>query len=227
MSPRIFFNTIRLRSKNVFFHGAILAFFVICVITTFVLGIYGFARMAGIDREGHFLGESSNDDTAPAEYDYSYGDNSSGWPGYPDDDSYRVLQRIMNTTQTSTQNNTKHANNSSSILANVSNSTTGSNSTMADPLDNIKISFNIFTYTLPFVAFIFDHSTKRLMNLPEKTLFLMLKLVAVVYYLGAYVLALQQPGVRSNYYIVANANFILFPPACIIYAYLLRKRKLG
>jgi hypothetical protein len=49
MSPRIFFNTIRLRSKNIFFHGAILAFYVIAVITTFVLGIYGFVKMAGVD----------------------------------------------------------------------------------------------------------------------------------------------------------------------------------
>ena len=55
----------------------------------------------------------------------------------------------------------------------------------------IKISFNIFTYTLPFVSFILDHSTKRLRNLPEKSLYLMFKLVAIVYYLGAYVLALQ------------------------------------
>jgi hypothetical protein len=49
MSPRIFFNTIRLRSKNIFFHGAILAFYVIAVITTFVLGIYGFVRMSEVD----------------------------------------------------------------------------------------------------------------------------------------------------------------------------------
>lgn len=47
MSPRIFFETIRMRSKNVFFHGAIMAFFIICVITTFVIGVYGFSLMAG------------------------------------------------------------------------------------------------------------------------------------------------------------------------------------
>lgn len=96
-----------------------------------------------------------------------------------------------------------------------------------DTGDNIKINFNIFTYTLPFVAFIFDHSTKRLMNLPEKSLYLMLKLIAIVYYLGAYVLALQQPGVMSNYYIVGNVNFIVFPPVTLLYATLLRKKKLG
>ncbi len=46
MSPRMFFNAIRIRQKNVFFHGGIVAFYLICVITTFILGIYGFARMA-------------------------------------------------------------------------------------------------------------------------------------------------------------------------------------
>jgi hypothetical protein len=99
--------------------------------------------------------------------------------------------------------------------------------TATNPSDSIKINFNIFTYTLPFVAFIFDHSSKRLMNLPEKSLYLMLKLIAIVYYLGAYVLALQQPGVTSNYYIVGNVNFIVFPPVTLVYAYLLRKKKLG
>jgi len=49
MSPQIFFNTIRIRSKNIFFHGAVIAFYIISVITTFILGIYGFARMAGVD----------------------------------------------------------------------------------------------------------------------------------------------------------------------------------
>jgi hypothetical protein len=49
MSPRIFFNTIRLRSKNIFFHGSILGFYIIAAVTTFVLGIYGFVKMAGVD----------------------------------------------------------------------------------------------------------------------------------------------------------------------------------
>ncbi len=63
MSPRIFFNTIRLRSKNIFFHGAILAFYVIAVITTFVLGIYGFIRMSEVD--------FSKVGTAPADFNFS------------------------------------------------------------------------------------------------------------------------------------------------------------
>ncbi len=55
----------------------------------------------------------------------------------------------------------------------------------------------------------------------------MLKLVAIVYYLGAYVLALQQPGIESEYYIVGNINFIVFPPLTLWYAYMLRKKKLA
>jgi hypothetical protein len=89
------------------------------------------------------------------------------------------------------------------------------------------VSFNIFTYTLPFVAFILDHSSKRLMNLPEKTIYLMVKLAIIVYYLGSYVLALQSPDITSSYYLVANINFIVFPFLTVSYAVLLRKKKLG
>lgn len=72
MSPRIFFNTIRLRSKNIFFHGAIFAFYVICVVTTFIIGVYGFARMAGLN-----LGDS-NDDNLDAGNDDSNGNDNDG-----------------------------------------------------------------------------------------------------------------------------------------------------
>ena len=54
-----------------------------------------------------------------------------------------------------------------------------------------KMDFNIFTYTLPFVVFILDHSTKKLLGITEKSLYILLKLVIIIYYLGAYVLALQ------------------------------------
>lgn len=52
------------------------------------------------------------------------------------------------------------------------------------------MTFNIFTYTLPFVAFILDHSTKKIKNINEKTIYVFLKVVLIVYYLGVYVLAL-------------------------------------
>jgi hypothetical protein len=53
-----------------------------------------------------------------------------------------------------------------------------------------KMDFNIFTYTLPFVAFILDHSTKKVKNIGEKSVFIFIKLIIIIYYLGAYVLAL-------------------------------------
>lgn len=92
-----------MRRKNICFHGAILAFYIIAAITTLLIGIIGFANL--------------NDDIA-------------------------------------------------------------------------KLSFNIFTYTLPFVAFILDHSTKKIKNIGEKSIFIMIKLILIIYYLGTYVLAL-------------------------------------
>ncbi len=62
-----------------------------------------------------------------------------------------------------------------------------------------KLNFNIFTYTLPFISFVMDHSTKKLMNLREKSVFIVIKLLAIVYYLGAYVLGLQQES-STKYY---------------------------
>jgi hypothetical protein len=56
--------------------------------------------------------------------------------------------------------------------------------------DDVKVTFNIFTYTLPFIAFILDHSLKRLNSLPEKSIYIMIKLIGIIYYLGTYVLAL-------------------------------------
>lgn len=53
----------------------------------------------------------------------------------------------------------------------------------------------------------------------------MIKLAAIFYYLGTYVIALQSPDITSSYYIVANVNFVVFPPILVIYAILLRRRK--
>lgn len=192
MSPRIFFNTIRLRSKNIFFHGAIFAFYVICVITTFVIGIYGFARMAGYDLSGSVSGSKDEDSTDGPTNDSSANDYTSSDDG--NQDNLRLLLSMgFNSLLRTATNST---NESLSIMPNISHNGNFTNSSIlngtisGNPGEDIKINFNIFTYTLPFVAFIFDHSTKRLMNLPEKSLYLMFKLIAIVYYLGAYVLAL-------------------------------------
>ena len=81
-----------------------------------------------------------------------------------------------------------------SASINKTNSTVGGDVDAEDDYNDsdgdVKVTFNIFTYTLPFVAFILDHSLKRLNNLPEKSLYIMIKLIAIIYYLGTYVLAL-------------------------------------
>ena len=76
MSPRIFFHTIRMRSKNIFFHGAVLAFYAICVVTTFVYGIYGFSK---IGSDNNSLSQST-------------GGNSDGGDG--GDDNYSLLRLL-------------------------------------------------------------------------------------------------------------------------------------
>ena len=88
------------------------------------------------------------------------------------------------------------------------------------------MSFNIFTYTLPFVAFLLDHSTKRLKNLNEKAIYIIIKLILIIYYLGAYVLALQDLSLDSHY-LICQINFIIFPVLTIVYGYFLRKGKLS
>ena len=211
MSPRLFFNAIKIRNKNVYFHGAVLAFFTISVIYTFVIGCQGFSQLA------NYHGSLNN---TSLDY-YSSGDINDN---DPTNLGLRLLEFQHRTLATkSPSSNSSNQTNSSLGNSTASNGTSNSTSTPQNPY----VSFNIFTYTLPFVAFILDHSSKRLMNLPEKTIFLMIKLAIIVYYLGSYVLALQSPDVTSSYYIVANVNFVVFPVLTVTYAYLLRKKKLG
>lgn len=42
----MFFNAIQIRNKNVYYHGAVLAFFTISVIYTFITGCKGFAELS-------------------------------------------------------------------------------------------------------------------------------------------------------------------------------------
>ena len=53
-----------------------------------------------------------------------------------------------------------------------------------------RLSFNLFNYTLPFIAFIFDHSLKKLYNVKESVMIQVLKALLMIYYIGIYVLAL-------------------------------------
>jgi hypothetical protein len=125
-----------LRKKNVCFHGAITAFFIIAAITTFIVGIIGFANLK----------------------------------------------------------------------------------------EKKKMNFNIFTYTLPFVAFILDHSVKKIKNIGEKSIFVLIKLIIIIYYLGAYVLALQSMS-SVKYIVIAHINFLIYPFVSAIYNYFLRKKR--
>jgi hypothetical protein len=150
-NPRALWSHVQLRKKNICFHGAILCFYIIAAITTFIYGIYGLSVM-----------KNTNDDNKSDDDD----DNDS------------------------------------------------------------KMNFNIFTYTLPFVSFILDHSTKRIKNLNEKNFYIMCKLILIIYYLGAYVLALQQTS-TTEYYVISNVNFIVFPIITAVYGRLLRKNKLA
>ena len=89
MSPRLFFNAIRIRNKNVFFHGAILAFFVISVIYTFVIGCQGFASLVGYQSQNIDPSSSITQSSTDSGY-YSTGgiaDNSGDLsPDNSDDD---------------------------------------------------------------------------------------------------------------------------------------------
>ena len=67
--------------------------------------------------------------------------------------------------------------------------------------------------------------TRGAKNIQEKNIFIMGKLLVIIYYLGAYVLALQTFN-SLNYYIISNCNFIGYPVLSIGYGYLLRKRRL-
>ena len=248
MSPRIFFNTIKVRNKNIFFHGAVLAFFVIAVISTFIIGIYGFSRMGQVD--WNYVPSMKNSTSAIAKNQTISNVTKTA------NTTTRFLDNFDQNAAATILSNPDSPNRTSPILENgtVINSMplsissypfrisatpiinkTNSNYDGDDDLENddddsdgdIKVTFNIFTYTLPFVAFILDHSLKRLNSLPEKSLYIMIKLIAIIYYLGTYVLALQQPSVYSQYYIIVHTNFVIFPIVYVVYGYLLRAKKLG
>mmetsp|Transcript_31449 Transcript_31449/g.23347 ORF Transcript_31449/g.23347 Transcript_31449/m.23347 type:complete len:89 (+) Transcript_31449:262-528(+) len=87
------------------------------------------------------------------------------------------------------------------------------------------MDFDLFTYTLPFVAFMYDHSLKKLRMLGERSIFILVKLLIIIYYLGFFVISLQSAS-TSKFYIIANINFIVYPVFAVFYSYLLSKNKL-
>ena len=61
---------------------------------------------------------------------------------------------------------------------------------------DFKIDFDVFSYVIPFVSFVLDHSIKRVTNTPnpEKQIWVFMKLALIVYYLGVYVMSLEIRG---------------------------------
>jgi hypothetical protein len=187
-----------------------LAFFVISVIYTFVTGCSGFTDMLSYPT---ISAPSAAKDNTTADSNVT---NTLG---------LRLLQ--FENSFLDSKLNSSVSNESIQTNSSLDNSTSNKTSNATYIRYSPHIHFNIFTYTLPFVAFIFDHSAKRLMNLPEKTIFILIKLGIIVYYLGSYVLALQSPGTSGTYVIVANVNFLVFPMLHVAYAFLLRQKLVG
>lgn len=97
-----------------------------------------------------------------------------------------------------------------------------------------KIDFDVFSYAIPFVSFVLDHCIKRVKpnQSPEKSIFVFFKLFFIVFYLGVYVMSLEQRGAAdshniSKFYILVSVNLLLFPVFTSLYSYLLARGKLG
>jgi hypothetical protein len=123
MSPRLFFNAIRIRNKNVYFHGAVLAFFTISVIYTFITGCQGFAALTTY--EGSL---NSGNDTV-SDY-YSSGDLSANTDGLGRLLSFEDRRYLANTKPSNQTNGTISSGNLTNGTNSTSNST--SNSTTSD-----------------------------------------------------------------------------------------------
>ena len=97
-----------------------------------------------------------------------------------------------------------------------------------------KIDFDVFSYAIPFVSFVLDHSIKRVTNIQnhERSIWVFLKLSMIVYYLGVYVMSLEIQGAQNlnslnNFFIMTTVNLIFFPILSGIYSSLLYKGKLN
>jgi hypothetical protein len=69
----------------------------------------------------------------------------------------------------------------------------------ADNVD-FKVEFDVFSYAIPFVSFVLDHSIKRIAGHTnaEKSVWVFLKLFLIVYYLGVYVMSLEVKGGKEE-----------------------------
>ena len=97
-----------------------------------------------------------------------------------------------------------------------------------------KIDFDVFSYAIPFVSFVLDHSIKRVTNSsnPEKSHWVFVKLAMIVYYLGTYVMSLEIHGSEDvstldKFFLMTTINLILFPVLSSLYSWALYKGKLN
>lgn len=96
----------------------------------------------------------------------------------------------------------------------------------SDEPEHLTIKMNAFTFTFPVAASLLDVSTRRLWHVNEKNYYSFLKVAVIIYYLGLYVMSLQNREQPLRFYVISSVNFILVPPLHIIYGYMLRCGKL-
>jgi hypothetical protein len=54
------------------------------------------------------------------------------------------------------------------------------------------MKLDLFTYILPFIGFIVDAAIKRAFYISARLIFVILKVLVILFYLAVYVLALQK-----------------------------------
>lgn len=95
---------------------------------------------------------------------------------------------------------------------------------------NYRIHFDLFAYTIPFASFILDHSIKKIsfVQRTEKNIWVLVKFAMIVYYLGIYVMSLENKSYLESdsvniIYTMSMVNLLLFPVISIVYSYSLYK----
>ena len=91
-----------------------------------------------------------------------------------------------------------------------------------------KIDFDVFSYAIPFVSFVLDHSIKRVTNQnnQEKSIWVFLKLAIIVYYLGVYVMSLEikagsDSAEQNKFYTLTTIDLLAFPLVSGVYSWAL------
>jgi hypothetical protein len=89
-----------------------------------------------------------------------------------------------------------------------------------------RISLNLFTYLLPFFAFIIDAAVKRAYHLTAKTYIYCVKSLMIFVYLALYVISLQK-DCTSPFFMIFTVALFVFPTVIIVHWLALINGKLG